>query len=57
MNEPTIGVTYWTAERKKDMVNFRDWWLRNHAKYPNSYPIHLTQGEWEEQFLAWIGRE
>ena len=33
---------------------FHEYWKRNHKQCPEQYPVRLSTGDWDQQFLAFV---
>ncbi len=45
----------WYAAEQTRVAQFLHWWFLQHEKDPNSFPLNLESGEWDEQYQMWEG--
>lgn len=38
----------------KSLEDFKAFWLEKHKTDPGDWPLELPEGEWFEQYLAWM---
>lgn len=41
------------AQERKDLQQFEHWWRCGHIDHPDSFPISMMSGDWDEQYLLW----
>ncbi len=47
----------WIVEEAKRVQSFKEHWEEqaDKAKDPEQWPMEMTPGDWDEQYLAWNG--
>jgi hypothetical protein len=46
----TVALDYFVSRIKIDIETFSRMWRENHAKNPERWPLHMLEGDWDEQF-------
>jgi len=44
-------------EVRDDVLRFERYWVQQHKKKPEQYPMEMNSGDWNEQFLAFLETE
>lgn len=42
---------------KQSIIKFNAYWLDKNKENPVNYPIEMSEGDWHEQYLAWLSLE
>jgi len=42
---------------REELIDFEEYWLREHKKDPEHFPWLMPAGEWWEQMLIWESTE
>jgi len=48
-----IRLIDFIKEMENDIKEFNIYWNKKHKKFPETYPILLDPGDWDEQFNFW----
>jgi len=43
-------------QRLKEFKEFKEWWLDNHSRNKNEFPLNLNRIDWDEYFINFIQR-
>ena len=49
-----IGIGYFIKTEKDRLDAFLSWWRASHSDDPESYPMWMEDGDWEEQYACWV---
>ena len=52
MTNPTISLREFISETKDELERFERIWRTSSDNDPQNWPMSMTAGEWEEQFIA-----
>ena len=55
MTVPTTTLHDWCTAEQTRVAHFLHWWFLQHEKDPDSFPLNMESGEWDEQYLMWEG--
>lgn len=53
--ETEIDIDEWLKIEHERLEEFKENYLKGHAKDPEHWPLKMGAGEWDEQFLAYMG--
>ena len=47
-----ITLEMFIAITAKDLMVFRDTWLKNNGQHPDTWPLRMKEGDWFDQYLC-----
>lgn len=48
-----IGISTFVYAGLQRVAKFEAWWQEMHTADPDNFPMWMSEGEWEEQYMCW----
>jgi len=54
---PQPPLELFVRDLRNDVLRFERYWVRQHKKQPENFPMYMASGDWFEQFLSFVAME